>query len=74
MSFVGVGSFIGAMVIASMSKHGPQKFVLIGLPFIFIHVFDFNSITSVYILTDCVLQLQGCCCVVQLDCKFYNAA
>ncbi len=59
MSFVGVGSFIGAMVIASMSKHGPQKFVLIGVPFILSMFLILTGITSVYILTGLCLAASG---------------
>ena len=63
MSFVGVGSFFGAMFIAAMSKNGPSRFVLRYFP-VFIAVFlIFTGFTSTFFVTAFGLAAAGFCFV-----------
>lgn len=59
MSCVGVGSLIGALAIASMSRHGPHKFVLSAVPFIISVFLLLTGISSVYLLTGLFLAASG---------------
>jgi len=63
MSMVGAGSFAGAMLIATMSKSGPQKFVLNIVPFFIAALLIFTGLTNIYILTGLGLAASGLCFV-----------
>jgi MFS family permease len=63
MSFMGVGSFLGAMIVAMMSKTGPKKVVLYGSP-LFIAVFlILTGYSNQYLLTGLGLAAIGLCFV-----------
>ncbi len=51
MSFLGMGSFIGAMLIASISKSGPSRYVLGAVPFVLSASLIATGLTNEYILT-----------------------
>ncbi len=59
MSFMGFGSFIGAMFIASLSKSGPKKIVLFAFPLIVGAFLIIIGFTNVYILTGIALAITG---------------
>jgi predicted MFS family arabinose efflux permease len=59
MSFMGIGSFIGAMVIASISKSGPKKFILLIVPIFVALSLILIGFTNVYILTGLALTVTG---------------
>lgn len=63
MSFVGVGSFIGAMLIATMSKSGPQKFVLNIVPLFLAALLILTGFTDIFTLTGLCLAAAGLCFV-----------
>ena len=63
MSFVGLGSFTGAIFIATMSKSGPQKFVLNIVPLFLAGLLILTGLTNVYILTGLGLAASGLCFV-----------
>jgi MFS family permease len=63
MSLVGAGSFAGAMLIATMSKSGPQKFVLNIVPFFIAALLILTGFTNIYILTGLCLAASGLCFV-----------
>ena len=63
MSFVGLGSFTGAMFIATMSKSGPQKFVLNIMPLFLAGLLILTGLTNVYVLTGLGLAASGLCFV-----------
>lgn len=63
MSLVGVGSFAGAMLIATMSKSGPQKFVLNIVPLFIAALLILTGFSNVYILTGLGLAASGLCFV-----------
>ena len=63
MSFVGLGSFAGAMLIATMSKSGPQKFVLNMVPLFLAALLILTGFTNIYILTGLGLAAAGLCFV-----------
>ena len=59
MSCMGIGAFVGALVLASISKAGPNKFLLYVVP-IFVGVaLTFIGFTSVYALTGVALAIAG---------------
>ena len=59
MSFMGLGSFMGAILIAMLSKSGPKKFILYFVP-IFVGAFlILVSFTKVYFLTGLSLAATG---------------
>jgi MFS family permease len=59
MSFMGLGSFIGAMTISTTSKRGPSKFILDIVPF-FIAVFlILTGISNQYVLVGLGLAATG---------------
>jgi len=59
MSCTGVGSFIGAMMLASMSKSGPKRFFLNISPLIIGILLIITGFTNVYILTGLCLATSG---------------
>ncbi|MCX7709380.1 MAG: MFS transporter [Clostridia bacterium] len=59
MSFMGIGSFTGAMLIATMSKAGPQKLVLAVFPFIISVFLIATGFTGIYVLTGLCLAVTG---------------
>jgi predicted MFS family arabinose efflux permease len=63
MSLVGAGSFAGAMLIATMSKSGPQKFVLNIVPLFIAALLILTGFTNIYILTGVCLAASGLCFV-----------
>jgi MFS family permease len=63
MSFVGLGSFTGAMFIAIMSKSGPQKFVLNIVPLFLAGLLILTGLTNAFILTGLGLAASGLCFV-----------
>jgi MFS family permease len=63
MSFVGLGSFAGAMMIATMSKSGPGKFVLNIVPLFIASLLILTGFTNVFTLTGLSLAASGLCFV-----------
>lgn len=63
MSFLGMGSFLGAMLIAMLSKSGPQKLILQGLPVLIAFFLVVTGFTNTYYLTGLGLALAGLCFV-----------
>jgi MFS family permease len=63
MSFVGLGSFTGAMLIATMSKSGPRRFVLNILPLFIAGLLILTGFTNVFSLTGLTLAASGLCFV-----------
>jgi len=63
MSFVGLGSFTGAMIIATMSKSGPKKFVLNVMPLFIAALLILTGFTHNFILTGLSLAATGLCFV-----------
>ncbi|WP_143316702.1 MFS transporter [Clostridium sp. HBUAS56017] len=59
MSFMGMGSFIGAMFIATLSKLGPKKIFIYVVPLIVGGFLIFTGISSAYILTGIFLAFTG---------------
>jgi len=59
MSCMGIGSFVGAMLIASISKAGPKKFILFVVPVIAALALTLTGFTSVYALTGIALGVTG---------------
>lgn len=63
MSFMGIGSFIGAMLIATMSKSGPSKLIINVLPLILAILLIVTGFTNIYLLTGLCLAATGLCFV-----------
>jgi MFS family permease len=63
MSFMGIGSFIGAMLIATLSSSGPKKFILNVVPIFIALLLIFTGFTNIYILTGLGLAATGLCFV-----------
>lgn len=61
MSFVGIGSFVGAMLIATRSKSGPQKRVLRVFPFLCAGFLALVGFSGNYLLTGLFLAAAGFC-------------
>jgi len=59
MSFLGVGSFLGAISIASLSRSGPKKFIMYVVPLIVGAFLVFTGFTNTYILTGLCLAVTG---------------
>jgi len=59
MSFMGLGSFAGAMYIATLSTRGPKKFYIYGTPFLVGVALMITGYTSVFILTGIFLAITG---------------
>jgi len=63
MSFVGLGSFAGAMLIATMSKSGPKKFMLNIVPLFIAALLILTGVMNAYIMTGLTLAATGLCFV-----------
>ena len=59
MSAMGAGSLLGSIFIASMSRSGPKKFILFGVPFIVGAALILTGYTSSYALTALFLVVTG---------------
>lgn len=59
MSFMGLGSFLGAMFIATLSKSGPKKFILYFLPFIVGALLIITGYTNIFLMTGISLAITG---------------
>jgi len=59
MSLAGLGSFGGAMLIATMSRSGPQKFVLNIVPLFIAALLILTGLTNKYIITGFCLAAAG---------------
>ncbi|MFT8350141.1 MFS transporter [Clostridium saccharoperbutylacetonicum] len=59
MSFMGFGSFLGAMCVAALSKSGPKKFIIYFVPLIVAMLLIATGYTNIYILTGIFLALTG---------------
>lgn len=59
MSFMGVGSFFGAMFMASLSKSGPKKFVIYIVPLIVGAFLVMTGLTNMYLMTGISLAMTG---------------
>jgi MFS family permease len=63
MSFMGAGSFLGAMVVAMMSKTGPKKLVLYGSPLFVAAFLILTGYSNQYLLTGLGMAAIGLCFV-----------
>jgi MFS family permease len=63
MSFMGVGSFLGAMVIAATSQLDVRRFMLNTMPFLIAVFLILTGFTNIYMLTGFFLALTGFCFV-----------
>lgn len=63
MSFMGLGSLLGAILIATTSKSGPNKFVIYFFPLINGVFLVLSGLTNKYILTGLCLAIAGFCFV-----------
>lgn len=59
MSFMGFGSFLGAMFIATLSKSGPKKFIIYIVPIIVGVLLIATGYTNIYLLTGIFLAITG---------------
>jgi MFS family permease len=59
MSFMGFGSFLGAMFIATLSKSGPKKFIIYIVPVIVGALLIATGYTNIYLLTGIFLAITG---------------
>jgi len=59
MSCMGIGSFIGAILVASISKAGPKKFILLFIPLFAALALTLTGFTSAYALTGIALGVTG---------------
>jgi MFS family permease len=59
MSFMGFGSFLGAMSIATLSKSGPKKFVIYIVPLIVGAFLIITGFTNIYLMTGILLAMTG---------------
>ncbi|WP_297421183.1 MFS transporter [Clostridium sp.] len=59
MSFMGFGSFLGAMFIATQSKSGPKKFMIYIVPLIVGVSLIITGYTNMYLLTGIFLAITG---------------
>ena len=59
MSFMGIGAFLGAMLVASRSKAGPSKFVLFVVPVFVAIALTITGFTRIYALTAASLAVTG---------------
>lgn len=59
MSCMGLGSFLGAMLIAAISKKGPRKFFLLVVPIFVGLSLIFTGLTNTYALTGAALGMTG---------------
>jgi predicted MFS family arabinose efflux permease len=66
MSFMGIGSFVGAMLVATTSKSGSENlitFILKAVPLIIGIFLIITGFTKVYFLTGMCLAIAGLCMV-----------
>jgi predicted MFS family arabinose efflux permease len=61
MSFMGLGSFLGALLVAALSKSGPQKLVLNVIPFFIALFLILIGCTNRFVLTGLGLAISGLC-------------
>lgn len=59
MSFMGFGSFLGAMFIATLSKSGPKKFIIYIVPLIVGALLIIVGYTNIYLVTGIFLAITG---------------
>jgi len=59
MSYMGIGSFFGAMLVAVLSKSGPKKFILYAVPIFIAIALILTGFTGVYALTGIALAVAG---------------
>ena len=59
MSFMGFGSFLGAMLIAVSSRSGPQRFVLYVIPWIVGTLMILTGFSQSYVFTALLLAVTG---------------
>jgi predicted MFS family arabinose efflux permease len=59
MSFLGLGSFIGAMSIATFSKAGPQRYIIYIVPLIVGISLILTGYTNVFLVTGILLAITG---------------
>jgi MFS family permease len=59
MSFMGAGSFLGAMFIATLSKSGPKSFIIYIVPLIVGVSLIITGYTNIYLLTGILLAVTG---------------
>jgi MFS family permease len=59
MSFTGIGSLIGAFLVATSSKKGPQKFVLNIVPFVIAILVIITGLTNMFIVTGLLMAATG---------------
>jgi len=59
MSFMGIGSFIGAMTIATLSKAGPKRYIIYLVPLIVGFALISTGFTNVFISTGMLLAITG---------------
>lgn len=59
MSFMGVGSFLGAMFMATLSKSGPKKFVIFIVPLFVGISLMLTGLTDIFLLTGVLLAITG---------------
>jgi MFS family permease len=59
MSFMGVGSLLGAMFIATLSNAGPKRFIIYIVPLIVGTLLIIIGYTNVYLLTGIFLAITG---------------
>lgn len=59
MSFMGLGSFLGALLIATLSRSGPKKFFIYIVPFLVGAALIITGCTSIFILTGLFLAVTG---------------
>ena len=59
MSFMGVGSFLGSMFIATSSKTGPKKFIIFIAPLIVGFLLIVIGFTNVFLVTGIFLAITG---------------
>jgi len=59
MSFMGIGSLVGAMIVAILSRSGPKSYVLGRFPVVLAAMLILTGFTNVYILTGLCLAAAG---------------
>lgn len=59
MSCMGIGAFVGAMLIATISKAGPRKFIMFFMPIFVALALILTGFTSAYALTGLALAIGG---------------
>jgi predicted MFS family arabinose efflux permease len=59
MSFMGIGSFVGAMLIAANSRSGPNKYIITAFPFVIAAALTLTAFTGSFIITGLCLAACG---------------